>query len=139
MKKTRILSLLLCLLIPSLAFTQNSRTRNAAADRSWQQFYTAFRSAVNNRDRVALRRLMSSERRLMSSEAAFFSGGGGETRDQWIQMIDERRAWQELQRSVASGTVPYNEARRPGRITRNRALIFQFIGGRWRFVGVMGD
>ncbi len=71
MKKTRILSLLLCLLIPSLAFTQNSRIRNAAADRSWQQFYTTFRSAMNNRDRTALRRLMS-------SEAAFFSGGGGD-------------------------------------------------------------
>jgi len=75
----------------------------------------------------------------MSSEAAFFSGGGGETRDQWIQMIDESRAWRRLRRSVASGTVPYYEGGRPGRITRDRTLIFQFVGGRWRFVGVMGD
>lgn len=103
-----------------------------AQGNDWNSFWTTFSNAVSKHDRVALKRLMS-------SEADFFSGGGGENRDQWIQMISERNAWRELQRSVASGTMPYNEGRRPGRITRDRTLIFQLIGGRWRFVGVMGD
>lgn len=75
----------------------------------------------------------------MSSERDFFSGGGGENRDEWIQMIDDRKAWRELQKSVASGTVPLRSEKRTSRITKDRVLIFSLIGGRWRFVGVMGD
>lgn len=75
----------------------------------------------------------------MSSERDFFSGGGGENRDQWIQLIVRQKAWRELQKSVASGTVPLKDEKGPSRITKDRVLIFTLIGGRWRFVGVMGD
>jgi hypothetical protein len=99
---------------------------------NWQNFWRQFTVAINKKDRGALKGLMSSER-------DFFSGGGGENRDQWIQMIDDRRAWRDLQKSVASGTVPLKGEKRTSRITKDRALIFSLIGGRWRFVGVMGD
>jgi hypothetical protein len=132
MKKARILSLALLLLIPSVAFTQTSRSTNATANRGWQQFWRQFSAAVNKKDHAALKALMSSEN-------DFFSGGGGENRDEWIQMIDRRKAWRDMQKSVASGTVPLKDEKGPSRITKDRTLIFRLIGGRWRFVGVMGD
>jgi hypothetical protein len=106
--------------------------RASAPNKSWETFWRQFSAAVNNKDRVALKALMSSEK-------DFFSGGGGENRDQWIQLIVRQKAWRELQKSVASGTMPLKDERGPSRITKDKNLIFTLIGGKWRFVGVMGD
>jgi hypothetical protein len=116
----------------ALILTSAAGSSVQAQGSNWQNFWRQFTAAVNKKDRVALKGLMSSER-------DFFSGGGGENRDQWIQMIDDRRAWRDLQKSVASGTVPLKSEKRTSRITKDRVLIFSLIGGRWRFVGVMGD
>jgi hypothetical protein len=131
MKKARILFIMLFLLTSSMAFAQMANSTNAIANKSWQTYWRQFSVAVNKKDRVALKRLMSSEKD--------FDGIEPKTRDAWIRFVDESKLWGELQRSVGLGTVPYYEGKRPGRITKNRNLIFQFIGGRWRFVGVMGD
>jgi hypothetical protein len=103
-----------------------------AQGKSWQTFWRQFSVAINNKDRIALKSLMSSER-------DFFSGGGGDSRDQWIQWIADQNGWRDLQKSVAAGTVSLKGEKRPSRITRDRVLIFSLIGGKWRFVGVMGD
>src|SRR3982751_6122799 len=97
MLRTRpvLLVVVACLLSLSPFGVRNS---TQAQGDSWQSFWRQFTAAVNKRDRVALKALMSSER-------DFFSGGGGENRDEWIQMIEDRKAWRDLQRSVASGTV----------------------------------
>jgi hypothetical protein len=128
MKKTLILSLILFLLIPSLAFAQNPRSTRAQADKAWPIFWSQFSAAIKRKDRVAFKRLMASERE-------FFSGGGGESRDEWITMT----GWKKLQTALVIGTMPFNEGRHPGRITKDRGLIFEYIRGRWRFTGVMGD
>lgn len=106
--------------------------RASVPNSNWQTFWRQFSAAVNRKDRIALKALMSSER-------DFFSGGGGENRDQWIQMMATAKGWRYLQRSVASGTVPLKDEKGPSRITKDKTLIFTMIGGSWRFVGVMGD
>lgn len=110
----------------------NQTTASSRPDASWLSFWRRFRGAVNTRNKSAVKALMSSER-------DFFSGGGGENRDEWIRMIDNNRTWRWLQRSVASGTMVFQHERGPSRITKDRNLIFVFISGAWRFVGVMGD
>ena len=133
MKKKRILSLLLCLLIPGFVFAQTSRSKSTtAANQSWSQFWRQFSAAVNKKDGVAVKALMS-------SESDFFSGGGGENRDEWLRLMDQNNGWRYLQRSVALGTMPFKEPKGPSRITKDKNLIFRFIGTKWRFVGVMGD
>ena len=124
--RIRLLFLLVLMVVPPVAFSQS------AAEKSWRPFWTQFSAAVRAKNKAAVKRLMSSER-------DFFSGGGGETRDQWLQMLDDNKLWGLVQKSVAKGVIPYNESGRIGRITKDRHLIFQYIGGRWRFVGVMGD
>jgi hypothetical protein len=120
--------LLLFMFVPSVIYAQS------AAEKSWPSFWRQFSTAVNKKDKVALKRLMS-------SESDFFSGGGGESRDQWLQMLDQNKFWPLLQRSVRLGAkayiTPYEK--RLSRITKDRHLIFKFINNRWRFVGVMGD
>ncbi len=123
MKKIRILILAVCLLIPATAFAQSP-----AASRSWNSFWTKFSAAVNSRNRAGVKNLMASER-------DFFSGGGGETRDQWLASV----SWRELQKSVRRGTKNYNYDGKPGRVTKDNYFIFAFIGGKWRFIGPMGD
>ncbi len=128
MKLSRIsfLFLLLFLFVPSVSFAQS------AAEKSWKPFWTQFTAAVKSKSKPAVKRLMSSEN-------DFFSGGGGESRNEWLKMLDESKLWGEVQRSVAKGVVAYNEDGKTGRITKDRNLIFQYIGSKWRFVGVMGD
>ncbi len=123
MKNIRILILAFCLLIPASAFAQTS-----TANRSWNSFWTKFSTAVKKRDRVAVKGLMASERN-------FFSGGGGETRSEWLASV----SWTELQKSVRLGTKVDNYDGKPGRITKDNHLVFAFSGGKWRFMGPMGD
>jgi hypothetical protein len=128
MKTARILSVALLLLIPSVGIPQ-SRTATGAANRSWQSFWRQFSTAVNKKDRAALRRMMSSD---------FYSGGGEATAAEWIRYMDEHKLWRQHQQSVALGTKPYKMEGNPGRVTRNDHLIFEFKGGRWRWWGIMG-
>lgn len=130
MKKIHFLSisfLIVVMLIPASAFAQKS-----AADKSWNAFWTQFTSAVNKKSKPAVKRLMASEN-------DFFSGGGGETRDQWLAMIERNRSWGDFQRSVKGGTKYYDYDGKPGKVTKDNTLVFAFIGNRWRFMGPMGD
>lgn len=128
MKKLRILFLALFLLIPTAAFAQSS----AAANKSWNSFWTQFTQAVNKKNKPAVKKLMASEQN-------FFSGGGGESRDEWLQMVDEQKWWELLQKSVRLGVKAEKYDGKPGKITKDRHLIFAYIGGKWQFMGPMGD
>jgi hypothetical protein len=107
----------------------------ATAQQEWEKFWPAFRTAVKKLDRVAIKRMMANP---------FDSGGGGDySPDKWIRFLDREKAWGEIQRSVASGTKPFDEysrdIRKPSRVTNRRHLIFIFSNGRWRWAAVMGD
>lgn len=118
--------LLVFLLVPAVSSAQGS------TNKSWDTFWAQFSSAVKSKNKAAVKRLMVAEN-------GFMDGGGGETRDQWLARIDKERLWNVLQMSVAKGTAPYNEGQFAGRITKDRHLIFQYTGGKWRFAGIMGD
>lgn len=128
MKKLRILLLALFLLVPSAAFAQTS----AAANKSWNTFWTQFSSAVNKKNKAAVKRLMASEN-------DFFSGGGVENRDGWLQLVEKEKWWGNLQRAVKGGTKSSPYDGKPGKVTKDNSLVFAFIGGKWRFMGPMGD
>lgn len=131
MRKISLLSflfLIALLLNPAHAFAQT----NAAAGKSWNSFWTQFSQAVNKRSKPAVKRLMA-------SEEDFSSGGGSEDRNEWLALADQYKWWGILQKSVRAGTKTYKYGGRPSRVTKNNHLIFAFIGGRWRFVGPMGD
>ena len=99
MTKRRVLLIFVLLLFPSLTFAQKSRSTWAAANTGWQRFYSAFRAAVNKRDRDAMLGMMPDD---------FFEGGGGETASKWLRFIDENAkngSWRDLQNSFARGTV----------------------------------
>lgn len=130
MKKIFIIPVILFFLISLPTFAQSSRSVNAAASKSWPQFWRQFSTAINKKDRAALRRMMSND---------FFDGGGGGTASDWIKFMDQSKLWGEHQRSVALGTKPYKLDKGPGRITKNSHLIFEFKGGRWWWWGIMGD
>lgn len=123
MMKIRILVLAFLLLIPAAVSAQKS-----VADKNWDSFWTKFSSAVNTKNRAALKSLMASEK-------DFYPGGGGGTRDEWLSMV----SWRELQKSVRLGTKADRTYNKPGRVTRDNYLVFAFTGGRWRFMGPMGD
>lgn len=130
MKKTRLFSLMLLLLLPSLALAQSS----AAANASWPAFWKQFSAAVNKKDRVSLKRMMATP---------FDSGGGEDTPAKWVKLMDKENLWKQTQQSVATGTRPFDEYSRdigkPSRVTNRRHLIFVFSGGRWRWAALMGD
>ncbi len=137
MTKTRILFLLLFLIVPSLTIAQKSRSNWAAANASWQNFYTAFRAAVNKRDRAAMLRMMPDD---------FFDGGGGMTASEWLQFIDENAkngSWRDLQKSFAQGTVinrKWSNKGIPTRVTKDNGYYFEFRRDKkWYFAGVVGD
>lgn len=118
----------LCL---SATLTMASAPRVIPARPNWQVFWRQFPQAVNKKDRVALRSLMTSER-------DFCPYCETDTRDEWIEMMFRNGNWEYLRKSVASGTIPFKDSNRTFRITKYRDLIFGVVDGSWRFVGVMG-
>jgi hypothetical protein len=137
MTKARILLLLFLLVVPALTFAQESRSNWTAANASWQKFYTAFRAAVNKRDRAAMLRMMPDD---------FFDGGGGQTAGEWLQFIDDNAkngSWRDLQKSFAQGTVinrAWSKKGTPTRVTKDNGYYFEFRKNKkWYFAGVVGD
>lgn len=130
MKISRIsfLFLLVFLLVPSMSYAQS------AANKSWKPFWTQFTVAVKSKNKAAVKRLMSSN---------FIDDlSGTSTGDEWLKMLDDNKLWGWIQKSVAKGTVArvvYNEDDKPGRTTKDGLLNFQYIGGKWLFVGISGD
>jgi hypothetical protein len=47
-------------LMGPIAVARTSRATVRQADKSWQQFYAAFRATVNRRDKIVLKRMMAS-------------------------------------------------------------------------------
>ncbi len=96
MRYTRSILLALLVLAPQLAFAQQS----AAAGRAWRPFFVAFRRAVQERDRAALRGMMSDD---------FFSSGGNSSGPgAAFEFWDDAhvRGWVALEKVLAEGTVP---------------------------------
>jgi hypothetical protein len=95
---------ILCSLI-LLLFSVSVAGGQSLAYRRWKPFWDQFSAAVKTKNKAAVERLMTSEK-------DFFSGGGGESRDEWLRLLDQNNAWGEIQRSVAMGVVPRNEVGR---------------------------
>jgi hypothetical protein len=112
--------------------SQPKISRTDLANKSWLAFWTKFSTAVKNKDRVAVKRLMV-------PEEDFMDGGGIETRDEYLERLDKDRSWGLLQRSIVKGTTTYNYGDTNQRSTKDGHLVFHFVNGMWRFVGVMGD
>lgn len=131
MKKTRIISLMFLLFIPSLAFAQTSRSKNiAAANRSWPSFIAAFRTAVKKHDRATLRGMIA------TPFICQCEGGPINSPDKVIRWLEREKLWGQLQREVAPGakSSSNNAGARPQRSTG----IFDFefgSDGRWRLSG----
>lgn len=119
MIRTRILTLVFCLLLPVSAFSQT-----AAASRSWNAYWTKFSAAINSKNKAAVKSMMVAERD--------FDSPGGETRDQWLASVD----WSDLKRSVRRGVKFHSYDGKPGRISKDNFLLFEYTGGRWKFIGV---
>jgi hypothetical protein len=139
MTKLRIIFLTLLLLIPALAYSQTSRSQTEA-NRSWLSFWSQFSAAMKKKDRVALRRMMSSD-----FEWAL---DGVTPPNEVFQMMDRYNYWRPFQKSVANGVkiCGYNaddcrHKTRPARRTKSPDwLLFEFQSdGKWRWVALMGD
>jgi hypothetical protein len=143
MRYTPHIILSLLLLAPQAA---SARPSGAAAGRSWKPFFAAFRRAVRQRDRAALRGMMSDD---------FFSSGGNDPGPEAaFEFWDDShvRGWAALEKALAGGAVPMAAWWRPGggrdyvgrvappaanvrRSVKHGAVdwyaIFEFRGGRW--------
>ena len=140
------LSLVIIFLVLLVAPNTFAPDNKLAAQRAWKPFFTAFRGAVKKHDRVALRRMMSSD--------FFSSGGNSEGPEAAFQFWDDSsvRGWQAFNRILARGTVSKGtwwDAGRKGKyisrvsppaanIRRNIKrgsvdwyAIFEFRDGRW--------
>jgi hypothetical protein len=134
MTKARLSFLVLCLFVSTVVPGQASRPATGAANKSWQSFWTQFSRAMNKKDLVALRSMMSDN---------FTDNGGGATASDWVKGLNDAAIWRDHKASVASGTRPFKYEGRPTRITKDEdyhQLIFVFgKDGHWRWAAMMGD
>ena len=137
MKTHRLLAMVFLLLASSATLAQPSRATNAVANRSWQSFWRQITTAINKKDRVALRKMMPNN---------FSDDSGGLTGSEWLKFMDENErkgSWRDLQKSFAQGTVinrNWNSKGIPTRVTKDNRYYFEFRKDKkWYFAGVVGD
>ena len=137
MKTHYILAMVFLLFTASSTFSQTSGTTNSDANRKWQSFWRQVTAAINHKDGVALRKMMTNN---LSDDI------GGLTADEWLRFIDKnnrRGSWRDLQKSFARGMVVnknWSSKGIPTRVTRDNKYYFEFRKDkRWYFAGVVGD
>jgi len=142
-------AILTSVVVLQLSLAQGGSSARAAADKAWPAFFSSFRTAVRNKDREALKKMMVRD--------FFFSGGGddnqdGDTRDLALKFLDDQQVngWRQFELTLAKGAVssPPNPnsggkkyfsrvAPPAARRTRNLATappwiaVFEFRDGRW--------
>jgi len=72
----------------------------------------------------------------MGPERTWFDGGGGDTRDQWLNSISEQNLWNEMLSGLNQGV---KSCGRGCKTTVERGPVFEFKNGRWLFIQIMGD
>lgn len=115
MKSTKIVTLFFALLLPLVTYAQTnataaSRSSNSQGEAEWTSFWEAFRTAVQKRDRVALKKMMAStvryENELEGTPNDLFNSLDAEKGD----------GWRVLQGAIAKSVKPYRPVeRRPGK------------------------
>jgi hypothetical protein len=138
------------LLIAVPAFQVIATPQTNSASRAWKPFFAAFQTAVKNRDRDALTKMMT-------RDFYYLSSGGDEnnnqdTRDEAFDYWETSNigVWEAFDKVLAKGTVPNTamrepENRRPSRIAPPLAnvkeairtkkfewyAVFEFRDGKW--------
>lgn len=133
LSRNLFLFLLLLLFVPSVSHAQSS------ASKSWNAFWTKFSAAVNKKDKEALKALMSSD-----FEWAL---DGYTSPDEVIRIMDKYKYWNQFKRSVANGVKVCGYDAPDCFRTKNTArrtkspnwLLFEFIGGQWKWTRLIGD
>lgn len=111
----------------STASDQNSR--QSVADKSWQSFWTNFRTAINKKDTQSLRKIMADN----------LNGGGDDvTALQWLDSMQKNNLWASYKRTVAAGT-EIGECKNPCRLTKDGYLIFEYKNDGWLWTGFGGE
>lgn len=122
------LYLVLFILIPTFTQAQSSATQQIA-NKSWNVFWTKFKTAVETKNRKSLTSLTSKR---------FFSPSG-----ETISELLNKKDWRWLKNSVKNGTKPYDCRKLICRRTRNpiveSSLVFVFENNRWSFIGQLGE
>ena len=122
------LSLVLIILPMGLAFGQSNE---AAANKSWNAFWSKFQTAVKTKNRQSLMALTSKR---------FFSPSG-----ETIGKLLSGNDWRWLKNPLKYGTKPHSCRGLICRITRNpndeveSSLVFVFEKNRWSFIGQLGE
>jgi hypothetical protein len=151
--RPRVLAALLFLLAPAFAGQRGvtTITKLTDADSAWKIFWPAFKSAVKNRDRDELQRMMAPD--------FLYSFGGNADRDEAFAYWDrpEVDGWKALDRVLAKGTVqsrdqisirdgrPATSRTAPPKANRDRyrgwRAVFEFSSeqGWWWVAFVEGD
>jgi hypothetical protein len=136
MKTHLVITAVLLVLFPVMNHAQTAGAKRSLADQSWPTFWRRFTTAINNKDREALKKMMPDD---------FDDGGGGLPPDEWLQYIDENErngSWRDLRRSFAQGTRPDKRPAGgiPTRVTKDRGYYFEFRKDKkWYFAAIAGD
>lgn len=130
-KRTKLnccLYLVLFILIPTFTQAQSAVTQQKA-NKSWNFYWTKFKTAVNTKDRKSL---------ILLTSKRFFSPSG-ETIGELLKKDD----WRWLKNSVKTGTMSHKCPKLICRRTRNSivesSLVFVFENNRWGFIGQLGE
>ena len=129
-----ILLFVVLLLASTFVFAQTSGSATAAANKSWQQFWTRFNQAVKKQDRAALREMMSDD---------FDDHGGGSPAEDYVKDVFSKKMSREYRLALTSGTKPFDYDDKPSRITKRKGypqLIFVYGNPKgWQWAAMMGD
>ncbi|MFN8263760.1 MAG: hypothetical protein U0T07_09560 [Chitinophagales bacterium] len=106
-------------------------------DELWNEYWTKFTDAIKQKDKEAMVDLSLKPNELSLDGYIFSDGGDTFTAKEFINYVDENGYWSDWLSIASNNKVKITKEK--NRTIIDNYMIFEFIKGRWIWIGVMGD
>lgn len=106
-------------------------------DEQWNEYWAKFTTAIKQKDKKTMLELALKPNEVSLDGRIFTDGGGADNAEEFINYVDNSGYWSDWL-SIANNK-NINITKEKNRIFIDGYMIFEFINGRWVWIGVMGD
>lgn len=106
-------------------------------EKLWNEYWAKFTTAIKQKDKKTMLELALKPNEASLDGYSFEDGGGGGTAEDFVDYIDEDNTWKGWLSIANNKNIKITKEKNRNII--DDYMIFEFIKGRWIWIGIMGD